>query len=283
MRFGFVILHYNTIDDTRVCISSIRKHMPANHYDIVVVDNASTNNTGEILKAEYAGNKDVKVLINKENLGFAKGNNIGIKYLRDNKKDDFIIVLNNDTKLLNDDLPKIVINEYLNSHFAIMGPKILLPENESYYLEYEAPNKKKLKKTLWKYRFLRILNYLNLRDFLYNHLQASKIDERKKDPEIENRHEDIMLNGCFLIFSPKFFEYYEGFNSRTFMYREEEFLYYMCKQKKLKMVYNPKLVIYHNEDSSTNALCKTNKSKNEFFYKNSIASIKQLIDFLNDK
>ena len=77
--FSFVILHYISITDTIECIESILKNINYLKYYIIVVDNGSKNNSGNILKEKYKNNSNVKVILNENNLGFARGNNVGYK------------------------------------------------------------------------------------------------------------------------------------------------------------------------------------------------------------
>ncbi len=123
---GFVILHYLVLEDTIECINSIINQIDTDNYEIVVVDNASPNKTGKYLFEKYDKNEKVTVILNNKNLGFSKGNNIGITYLL-KKKYDFITVLNNDTLLLQNNFFEVIKNEYLYSQFAVLGPKVYDP------------------------------------------------------------------------------------------------------------------------------------------------------------
>lgn len=79
----YVILHYNTIDKTIQCISSVLKQKIQSiktDVKIIIVDNGSLNNSGKILQKKYKTNKAVHIIIEKENHGFARGNNIGYQY-----------------------------------------------------------------------------------------------------------------------------------------------------------------------------------------------------------
>ena len=98
-----VLVNYNGIQDTIECIESIKKTTYSNYY-IVVVDNASTKGDINIVKQQW---DDIIVIKNDENVGFAKANNIGIKYALDHDS-DLIVLLNNDTIVNTDFLPKIV-------------------------------------------------------------------------------------------------------------------------------------------------------------------------------
>lgn len=89
---GIILLNYNSGNDTIECINSI-KEITYSNYKIIVVDNKSTDNSIEDIKAKY---KDVDIIENSTNGGFAYGNNIGIKYALDHDV-DYVLLLNNDT------------------------------------------------------------------------------------------------------------------------------------------------------------------------------------------
>lgn len=76
---AFVILHYRAIDTTRSCVKSIRALAGDKH--IVIVDNASPNGTGAVLAEEFAASPDVTVLLHGKNDGFARGNNVGVRWV----------------------------------------------------------------------------------------------------------------------------------------------------------------------------------------------------------
>ena len=98
---AFVILHYRAADMTRRCVEKIQA-LPGEK-QIVIVDNASPNGSGQVLLDEYASCPEIKVILNPENSGFAKGNNLGVKWVREHKKPEFTVVLNNDVEILQED------------------------------------------------------------------------------------------------------------------------------------------------------------------------------------
>lgn len=90
IRFtSIIILTHNKLEYTKLCIESIRKFTPSGQYEIIVVDNNSTDGTIEYLKKQ----DDLRVIYNNKNLGFPKGCNQGIEIA----KGDSILLLNNDT------------------------------------------------------------------------------------------------------------------------------------------------------------------------------------------
>ncbi len=89
---SFIILSYNTLDYTKVCLESIRKNTLASSREIVVVDNASTDGSLEWLQEQ----NDIVLRANNENSGFPKGCNEGVALAQ---KNNDIFLLNNDTYL----------------------------------------------------------------------------------------------------------------------------------------------------------------------------------------
>ncbi|MGL5752387.1 MAG: glycosyltransferase family 2 protein, partial [Paraclostridium sp.] len=99
MGVSIIILTHNKEEYTKQCIESIRKYTKYIDYEIIVVDNNSTDETISYLKSQ----SDIKLIQNKENLGFPKGCNQGIEI---SNKDYDILLLNNDT---------VVTINYLNN------------------------------------------------------------------------------------------------------------------------------------------------------------------------
>ncbi len=89
---SIIILALNQLEHTRACLASLAAHTPAPH-EVIVVDNGSTDGTKEFLEAWQAGQANHLVIRNRENAGFAAGNNQGLALA----KGEVIILLNNDT------------------------------------------------------------------------------------------------------------------------------------------------------------------------------------------
>lgn len=93
-KVSIIILTYNQLAFTKDCIESIRKYTKPGSYELIIVDNASTDGTREWLIEQQKNNTDIQVVLNEENLGFPKGCNIGISH---SQKSNDILLLNNDT------------------------------------------------------------------------------------------------------------------------------------------------------------------------------------------
>ncbi|MGB4661763.1 MAG: glycosyltransferase [Mobilitalea sp.] len=91
MKTGIVIVTFNKLEYTKLCIDSILRFTNKDSYEIIVVDNASSDDTPKWLSSQ----NDLKVIINAENLGFPKACNQGIEAI--DKDCDSVLLLNNDT------------------------------------------------------------------------------------------------------------------------------------------------------------------------------------------
>jgi len=87
---SIIILTYNNLIYNQICVDSIRNYTKEDTYEIIIVDNNSSDGTREWLKDQ----KNMKVILNGENVGFPKGCNMGIAAA---EKENDILLLNNDT------------------------------------------------------------------------------------------------------------------------------------------------------------------------------------------
>ncbi len=281
-KFSFVILHYNVIEETIKCISSIKENCFSSAIcNIIVVDNYSPNKTGKSLLELFRHDKTVDVILNEENLGFARGNNVGIKYARVNYHPDFVVVLNNDTCIIQRDFIERILNEWDNDEFAVLGPKILTPNgfNQNPCPKAISSIRILLKEIIRSYfgLFLVCLNmenkYLELKENVKKRIGVEGCLGRTYQDKQKKRQENVKLHGACFVFSNKFFDYYDGFCPYTFLYVEEDILYNLCRQKNLKTVYSPAIVIAHNENCATNSITKTLRKKRIFYYKERLKSL----------
>lgn len=120
---AFVILHYRAIDTTRSCVKSIRALAGDKH--IVIVDNASPDGTGKQLAEEFAASPDVTVLLHDKNDGFARGNNVGVRWVCAHLDADFTVVLNNDVEIPQHDFIPQIARIYAQHPFDLLGPDIV--------------------------------------------------------------------------------------------------------------------------------------------------------------
>ena len=117
MDISIIIVNYNTAHFLEACIDSILDQKNAD-YEIIVVDNGSTDNSFEVL-AEYE--EKITLIKNNENLGFGKANNIGAKVAKGN----YLFLLNQDTEFTSDqDLKKITDFVKTNKQYGLVSTHI---------------------------------------------------------------------------------------------------------------------------------------------------------------
>lgn len=90
---SIVVVTHNNLAYTQLCITSILRNTEYPNYEIIVVDNCSSDDTVEYLRALEQVTSNVRVILNQKNDGFAKGNNLGLEQA----KGEFLVLLNNDT------------------------------------------------------------------------------------------------------------------------------------------------------------------------------------------
>ncbi|SHH28014.1 glycosyltransferase [Clostridium grantii] len=131
MKTSIIILTYNKLGYTKLCVESIRKYTEKDSYEIIIVDNNSTDGTIQWIEEQ----NDIKAIYNKENKGFPRGCNQGIKI----STGDNILLLNNDTIVTYNWLSNLTNCLYSSDDIAAVGP---VTNNCSYFqtiaVEYKS-------------------------------------------------------------------------------------------------------------------------------------------------
>lgn len=264
----FVILHYLTLVDTLEAVASIKQYEKGSQ--IVIVDNASKNGTFEKLKEKYKDDSCVDVISTPSNVGFAKGNNLGIKYAREHYSSDFICLINNDILLIEEISSKIE-QEYVRSHFSVLGPMIYTADGRCNDNpgRSQPMGKEELRVLIYYLGMMIFANKIHMGSFcesLYNGLR--QIRRKFREKKIDNSHktylsrkENVQLHGCFLVLSKLFFEYFDGLYSGTFLYMEEDILFWQLMQKNLTSVYLPDIHVFHKEDSASKVVWSSDRKR----------------------
>lgn len=282
MKFCFIILHYKNLKDTLECINSIKEKLSSKDYKIIVVDNGSLDETTEGLKKLEGIDKNTDIIFSNENLGFAKGNNLGCEYAIKKYAPEFLVIINNDTLIIENKFLEKIENKYLETEFDILGPYIEgkdgNPQNPYLNVIY---GKKQIVKSLIKTKIYLYLEYFNLniiRKFL------RKTIKKKEKYNYLKEKRNIALMGAALIFSKKYYKKYRDvFYNKTFMYCEEDILFYRIKKDNLISVYDPTIKIFHKEESTTNKLNTSSKQQKIFKLKNQYNSLKVYLELIEGK
>ena len=124
MDLSIIIVNWNVRDLLRQCLYSIQKETSrwdASRWEVIVVDSASTDGSVEMVQQEFPW---VRLIASQENLGYAGGNNVGIRASRGR----YILLLNPDTEVIGDALVAMVA--YMDEHpdVGALGPMLLNPD-----------------------------------------------------------------------------------------------------------------------------------------------------------
>src|SRR5215469_3218327 len=123
-RVAIVLLNWNGCEDTLECIRSLRR-MEYRNWHAVIVDNGSSDGSVEHPRRACP---EVSVLETHRNLGFAAGNNVGIRFALENGA-DYVFVLNNDTTVFPKTLSQLIVFAEKHPQTALMGPRIVRPSD----------------------------------------------------------------------------------------------------------------------------------------------------------
>jgi GT2 family glycosyltransferase len=218
---SIIIVTWNTANITLKCIKTIHKFLDKKiDYEIIVVDNASSDNTIELLSKEK-----IKLIKNPLNSGFAKGNNLGVK----KATGEYLLFLNSDMEFTDNNLIKMLDYAKHNKNIGIIGPKFLnidLTPQGSVFPPQTALN-------AFKEYFLKIKN------------SYSKYYPKDSKPKLV-----WSLSGGAMLIKKDLFLKIGAWNEKYFMYYEDLDLCRNVRKLKKDIVYYPQCQVIHRHGAS---------------------------------
>lgn len=246
MKTGIIILNYNDYENTLKIIDMIKDYKCLKK--IIIVDNASTDDSFKHLKP--LENNKIIIIKNKKNLGYAYGNNLGLKYLYEHGF-NYAIISNPDI-IVEESVIEELISRMKNSKVSFLGPKIL--EHGNIIKGWKTPS--------YLYELLSTMNYF--------HKYAKKLITYKDSYYKDGLNEVDVIHGCFFIGRLKDFKKINYFDTNTFLYYEENILSYKAKKNNLGIYVDTSISVIHNlslsVDKSLNKLKKYKILKDSMFY-----------------
>lgn len=237
MKVAVVILNYNGKEDTSQCVQTVLAQKTADFtIELVIVDNASTDGSVNFFSERFP---HVTVLKNTKNLGFAGGNNVGIKYIL-NKGADFVFLLNNDT-LLSPDTIQSLINAVAGVEKAgIFGPKIYFTKgHETHPSRYK---KNDLGQVLWYAG-----GKIDWDNVVASHRGVDEVDHQ----QYEERVKTAFISGCAMLVKREVFEKVGMFDEKYFLYYEDVDLCLRARKKGIEVYYIPQSHLWHKNAGSS--------------------------------
>ena len=270
--FCFLILHYQSLEDTENCISSIRNLNLQDHIRILIVDNHSPNGSGTVLYKKYKEDPQMLIITTEENWGFSKGNNIGCEKAVEKLDPDYLIVANNDILFPQNDFLQKIHEEYSAKHFDILGPDIFDPNTLKHQtpMDLRPPSAAAALKTI-------VFNSLALRlpDAFISSLDKNSVSSdicSDLNPQISR--EQVVLQGSCLIYSGQYLKKKLSrchnclFYPETRFYYEEYIQALWSRRNSCKTVYSPSLLVHHMGGRATSSISGTDSYRIRFRMKN---------------
>ena len=273
--FGYVILHYQSIEITKKCVDKLLMFSKDN--PIIIVDNCSPNGSGKQLEKMYSKCINITVIINEENQGFAKGNNLGYQYIKRKYSLNYVVVMNNDIMIEDNDFAVIIEQFMEKNEVDVCGPDMVtLKGNHQNPLQLKPYTSKYLQRRVRADKIKVLLLRTRLFWKLYeNYKKTNKIPIRTKQPTVF----DCILHGSCIIYGPEYIKREQNaFFPITYMYNEEAILYDYLVHKGYKTGYCSDVTILHMEGVSTSERIENKKKKVMFRFKNNIKSIEAQLE-----
>lgn len=236
-RAYVIILNYNGKDDTLDCLKSLQSvFLPQDvKLEILVVDNASKDESVAFIKSQKL---QLKLIENKENLGFAGGNNVGIRDALEHGA-DYVLILNNDTVVDKNLIVELLKVATTDEEIGILAPKIYFAHGFEFYKD--RYNKKDLGKVFWYAG-----GETDWKNVISHHRGVDEIDNGQYDTV----EETSFASGCCLMITKEALNKVGFFDEKYFLYYEDSDLCERAKKAGFKIIYAPAAIIWHKNAGS---------------------------------
>ena len=232
MQLSVIILNYNVRYFLEQCVLSVQAALQHIDGEIIVIDNNSSDDSCQMMKKRFP---HVKLIENKENLGFPKGNNIGVA----EAKGEYICILNPDTVVSEDTFEKILNTKNWQLNTGIVGCKLI--DGTGNFL----PESKRSIPTPWV-AFTKVFGLYKFfpKVRLFNQYYGQHLSENQSG-NVE------ILVGAFMLMKRDLYNEVGGFDENCFMYSDDIDLSYMVIKKDKTNYYFAETTVIHYKGEST--------------------------------
>ncbi len=247
---AIAIINYNQPNKTIDCINSIFKTVKTD-YKIYLLDNASADNSFEMLYNEYKDNNNVEFFKSDINTGYANGNNLCIeKAMADGC--DYILISNNDIIYDNNTIDTL-LTEIQSTDYLAIAPALKAPNGaHQQNIKKSAPDFKR---------------YMMSETYLHNFDKKEKYKNTYYPKKLE---EVYWISGAVFIADMKKFKDIGFFDKNTFLYFEEYIISEKAIKKGYKLACEPNVSAYHYHGASTggnaNYFTRLENLKSELYF-----------------
>jgi GT2 family glycosyltransferase len=249
-KVSIIILNWNGKEDTIECLDSCKKITYSN-YEIILVDNGSTDGSAEYFKNMYP---EIRIIENGTNLGFAEGNNIALRWILANGT-DYVLLLNNDTIVDPNFLSELMDVAKNTPEIGVVGPTVC------YYNDVNRIQSAGAK----------------------IHWNKGKTTHFTDISTIDKIRDVDYIMGCALLAKSDLYTEIGLLNKNYFAYWEETDWCVRAHKAGYRIVHVPKSKIWHKGGSTskkTSGFYEYHMARNMFWFMKQNATKKQYLSFL---
>lgn len=233
LTLSIIVVNWNTREITRACLRSIREHVTGVEYEVIVVDNASSDGSVEMIRSEFP---EARLIANDTNVGFGRANNQAMRGARGR----FFFLLNSDTLITDDSVKRLVGFIESDPEIGIAGCKLLFEDGS-------------LQSSCSRFPSIKLA--------LLEDLMLYKLLPRRKQGEVllggywpHDHERDVdSVWGAVMLLRREVFEQTKGFDESIFMYGEDIEWCMRVRDLGWRITFTPDCSIVHlNHKSSEN-------------------------------
>lgn len=256
MQLSVIILNYNVRYFLELCVLSVQSALETIDSEIIVIDNNSQDDSCEMMKRRFPL---IKLIQNDENVGFPKGNNLGVAQAQG----EYICILNPDTVVAEDTFLKILAFAKKQLNLGIVGCKLI--DGTGNFL----PESKRGVPTPWV-AFTKITSLYSMfpKSKIFGKYYAENIDENQTGKV------DILV-GAFMLMKRDLYLEVGGFDENCFMYSDDiDLSFTVLKTGKFNYYFHETTVIHYKGESTVKdgTYMKRFQEAMQFFYKKHFSS-----------
>lgn len=230
-KLSIIIVNYNVTKLLAACIQSIESYARTIDYEIIVIDNASTDTTWKALRLQFP---KVQFISLEENIGFSKANNKAIE----NAKGEYLLILNPDTEL--ESLGLVEVLEFADNHPKLGCVGVRMHNAEG---EFLPESKRSVPDIINSFEKLFLPTFISYKNKRKNYYRSDIPEEAIAPVEV--------ITGAFMLIKKATYTEVGGLDNRYFMYGEDIDLCYTLLRQGYQNYYYGAYSILHHKGQST--------------------------------
>lgn len=226
-----IVVNWNTRERLRACLGSIDRHLGQVDHEVLVVDNASSDGSAEMVTEEFPA---VRLMRNAQNIGFGRANNQAMRAARGR----WLLLLNSDTELRDDSVARLLPEVRSEPGIGVAHCRLEFPDGRLQHTTYRFPR-----------LHLALIENLGLYKLLSRRRTGALLLGGYWEQD-EARDVD-WVSGAFMLLPREVFTQAGGFDERLFMYGEDLEWCYRIREQGWRIRYYPQASVVHFDHTSS--------------------------------